>query len=513
MRANARMPWANLRLAKKERDHLSQVLQILTDEDKRLRLRASEVAEIDGGTRVLIDNLIATLTDFRSKAGFGRAIAAPQVGACLRIIALHLGATPFALINPEITWKSSELIDVWDDCLSVPDRLVKVQRHRRISLRYQNEKGQWRTWENLPVDLAELVQHEIDHLDGILMLDRGQGEACIRPMSERATLPTVAAAPQRISLQGILCASQCIDPAFLATPQFVCEPLSAELGCRLLVKVEVLNPIRSFKGRGADYFVQQARAQGDRRKMACASAGNWGQAMAYVCRGRGESVDIFAAETVNPLKAQRMREMGAVLHLAGNDFDAAKATARTYCAEQGLWLVEDGLEVEISEGAGSIAVELLAGGETPDVVLIPLGNGALLNGMARWIKAASPSTRVIGVAARGAPAMAKSWRAREPIAEATVDTIADGVAVRTPVPEAVQDMLPLVDDVLLVDDTSMVHAMRLAHRHMGLVLEPSGALGIAAIAENPAQFQGKLVATVLCGGNLAPVDVRKYLYD
>lgn len=491
---------------------MGNVLPILTEEDPRLRVRAPEVTRIDGATHGLIEDLVATLSDFRRTAGFGRAIAAPQVGASQRIIAVHLGASPFALINPEVTWRSAEMMEVWDDCLSVPNRLVKVDRHKSISLRYLNERGEVRTWDKLPADLAELVQHEIDHLDGILMLDRALGNECVRPMSERATLSPVPAVHQRITLDGILRASKSINPAFTHTPQFVCEPIATELGCELLVKVEVLNPIRSFKGRGAEYFLQRARAQGDRRKMVCASAGNWGQAMAYVCRAKGESIDIFAAETVNPLKAQRMREMGAKLHLAGQDFDAAKMIARDYCRQHNAWLVEDGLEVEISEGAGSIAVELLAQGAMPDVVLIPLGNGALLNGMARWIKAASPSIRVVGVAASGAPAMSNSWRARKPIAEARVDTIADGVAVRNPVPEAVSDMLPLVDDVVLVDDNSMIKAMRLVHQHMGLVLEPSGALGVAAIDANKAAFHGKKVSTVLCGGNLAPDDVRKYLF-
>ena len=140
-------------------------------------------------------------------------------------------------------------------------------------------------------------------------------------------------------------------------------------------------------------------------------------------------------------------------------------------------MVEDGREPEISEGAGSIAVELLARGDAFDAVLVPLGNGALLNGMARWIKASSPATAVVGVCSAGADAMARSWRAGTVVESASADTIADGIAVRVPVPEAVADMHGQVDDVLLVDDEALHQAMDSLERHAGLIAEPAGAAG------------------------------------
>lgn len=488
------------------------VLPILVEGDPRLSSRAPEVQTIDADIRELVSDLVATLVDFRSRAGFGRAIAAPQVGISRRIIAMHLGATPFALINPEIVWRSAEAMEVWDDCLSVPDRLVRVTRHRSISLGYLDEQGRRRTWERLPEDLSELVQHEIDHLDGILMTQRACGQDPVQPLAARESLVRAPTVGRRLSLDAIAQASRSIDPVFLHTPQYVCEPLSEALGCGLVTKIETCNPIRSFKGRGADFFLQRVLARRDvHRPLVCASAGNWGQAMAYVCRNHGQPLTIFASENVNPLKAERMRALGAQLRLAGQDFDAAKEFARDHCAREGAWLVEDGKDAEISEGAGSMAVELLADGRQLDAVLIPLGNGAMVNGMARWIKAASPATQVIGVAAAGAPAMERSWRAAAPICEARVSTIADGVAVRVPVPEAVADMQGLVDDVLLIDDQAIVQAMRLVHAHLGLVLEPSGALGVAAVMCHRGRFADRALATVLCGGNLPVQDVRRLL--
>jgi threonine dehydratase len=199
-----------------------------------------------------------------------------------------------------------------------------------------------------------------------------------------------------------------------------------------------------------------------------------------------------------------MRAMGANVRLVGRDMDAAKAEARAWAEKQGVAFVEDGRETAITEGAGTIGRELLARDEAFDAVLVAVGNGALVNGVGRWIKAASPATEIIGVSAAGAPAMERSWRngPSGPIAETeSVSTIADGVAVRVPVPEAVHDMFGVVDDMVLVDDDSIRTAMELAQDQAGLISEPSGALGVAALLANKARFLGRRVATILCGGN------------
>lgn len=314
----------------------------------------------------------------------------------------------------------------------------------------------------------------------------------------------------RLSLDHIAQAAQSIDPVFLHTPQFVSEPLSDHLGLELVVKVETLNPIRSFKGRGADYFVQQLTQQSQLPPLVCASAGNFGQAMAYACRKHGLPLRIFAAETANPLKVERMRALGATVHLGGHDFDAAKLQAKAWANQNAAWMVEDGQEAAISEGAGSIAVELL---KLPplDSVLIPLGNGALLGGMARWIKAHSPHTQVIAVQAAGAPAMWQSLQQKRLIQSPSIHTIADGIGVRLPIPQALQDLEGLVDGGVLVQEESLLAAMKLGHQHLGLVLEPSGAAGLAALLEHPG-FRGQRVATVLCGGNLSPQQMQDWLY-
>jgi peptide deformylase len=234
---------------------------ILVDGDPRLRTPSSPVVRIDCDE---IARLVGALADARRRLGFGRAIAAPQIGVMKRMIAIDLGAGPFVVVNPEIVWRSDETREVWDDCFSVPDRLARVRRHVSISLRFQDGEMRARSWERLRPDDAELLQHEIDHLDGVLMLDRAEEVVPATPRGRREE--------PRLSLARIREASEHVDPVFLRTPQFVCEPLADALGCRLVLKVETANPIRCFKGRGAEYFVGKRGAEAP---FVCASAGNF----------------------------------------------------------------------------------------------------------------------------------------------------------------------------------------------------------------------------------------------
>jgi threonine dehydratase len=315
--------------------------------------------------------------------------------------------------------------------------------------------------------------------------------------------------PHRLSLANIERAATLIDPVFRDSPQFECEPLSQALGASLTLKVETMNPLRSFKGRGADFFMHENAARLVGRTLVCATAGNWGQAMAYVCRARGWPLVVYSATTANPLKLERMRSMGAELRLHSDDFDAAKDEARRFCADSGAVFVEDGREASIAEGAGTIALELLRR-RSFDTVLLPLGNGALLTGAGRWIKAHAPGVRVIGVCAEGADAMAVSWREGRVVDRDAVRTIADGIAVRRPVPEALADMHGTVDDVLLVGEEAIERAMRLVFACAGLVVEPAGAVGVAAVLEHPS-LRSQRLATVLCGGNLTGEQVGRWL--
>lgn len=319
-----------------------------------------------------------------------------------------------------------------------------------------------------------------------------------------AALPLVPV--PRLSVARIAAARAVIDPRFLHSPQAACAATSAWLGCDVVLKDDSANPLGSFKGRGAHAFLA---TRGERTPVVCASAGNFGMALAHAGRRQRVAVTVFVSRHANAAKVDGIRRYGAQVRVAGDDFDAAKVAAREYAAANGLHFVEDGREVAISEGAGTIGIELLESDAKPDAVVLPLGNGALLAGVGTWVKAHAPRVRVMGVVARGAPVMRDAWAMAKSggiavggSAPRGCDTIADGIAVRVPVQEAIDDLLPVVDDVIEVDDDALLRALRELHRRTGRTVEASAVAGLAAIDAHRHHFAGQRVATVLTGRNL-----------
>jgi threonine dehydratase len=300
-----------------------------------------------------------------------------------------------------------------------------------------------------------------------------------------------------------------IDPIFLGSALRTSPDLDRHLGLSLWLKDETENPIRSFKGRGTGVLVN--RELSEATTLVAASAGNFGQGLAHAAVRAGHRVVIFAAQTASPLKIKAMQQLGAEVVLWGRDLDAAKAKAWAFAAEQGVRFVEDGAEPAIAEGAGTIALEIADALPALDAVFIPLGNGALATGMGCWLKHRSPRTRIIAVAAEGAPCMAHSFAAGQPLETQAVDTIADGIAVRVPVPFAVTCMPDTIDDVVLVTDELIFEAMRLVRRHLGRIVEPAGAAGLAGLIRHRQDYSGARVATVLCGANLTPEQIAAWL--
>ena len=312
-----------------------------------------------------------------------------------------------------------------------------------------------------------------------------------------------------LSAGNIAAAMAIIDPVFLHSPLLRDTSANRVVDAELCFKVETLNPIRSFKGRGTEYFVAGLH---DKRPLVCASAGNFGQGLARAAERRGIRVTVFAAERANRLKVAAMRALGADVRLTGADFDAAKRAAREFSVHSGAFYVEDGAVPEIAEGAGTIALELMEADVTPDVMLVPLGNGALATGIGAWMRHAAPLTRMVAVVADGAPAMRLSFDAGLVIATSAAETIADGIAVREPVPYAVACMRDTIDEVLAVEDGAIVRAMRFAHEHLGLVVEPAGAAGLAALLDDSTRWRGATVGIPLCGGNVSIEDAQRWLF-
>ncbi len=308
------------------------------------------------------------------------------------------------------------------------------------------------------------------------------------------------------SVAGIEAAWAMTPRAFRDTPQFRSEALEAALGNRVMVKVESVGPIRSFKARGACWFAAR-RGPGTLAKgghWVTGSAGNFGQGLAFAARRHRVPLTVFSSVAANPRKIAAMRRLGAEVELAGSDLDAAKDAAREFARERGALFVEDGREPEITEGAGGIAAELNRDFHG-DAVLVPVGNGALIGGMGLFLRDRAEGIRVIGVVAAGAPVMRRAFETGDSSpASDPPRTVADGIAVRVPVPEAVSLLRGVVDEVIEVTEEALAEAVELLHDALGLVVEPAGAAGVAALIEHRERFAGGDFATPLCGGNAGP---------
>lgn len=289
-----------------------------------------------------------------------------------------------------------------------------------------------------------------------------------------------ALSPERIRR-----ARERIDPAFLDTPQYLHDGLSARAGIPVIVKVETVNPIRSFKGRGTAVAVQALAEEGRigaTRAVVVASAGNFGQGVAHAARALGIPAVVFASRHANRGKVARMRALGATVIEVGEDFDEARSHAEAHAVEHDAELLVDGDDVRIALGAATLGLEVADAVEAgalpaPVVALVPVGNGSLINATAAGLRAGVPGCRIIGVQAEAAPAMTLSWQAGRPIDTPTATTYADGIASRIAIPAAVALMASRVDDMVLVSEAALRAAQTVLTEELGVTVE--GAAGAA----------------------------------
>lgn len=333
------------------------------------------------------------------------------------------------------------------------------------------------------------------------------------PPNQAAPSTSQRAEPRtRLDLDRIRSAIAKIAPVFRNTPQFACPALGEALDCELIVKLETANPVRSFKARGTETVMARLAESTVAISAVCASAGNLGLAMAYSGQRRGISVTVVAGAGANPVKLNRIRALGATVRIVGGDIEDARHLARQMADIEGAFLVEDSENLDTCEGAGTIGIELVEGAGRLDVVLVALGGGAMATGVGYVFKRLAPEVEIVCVQPRGAPAMALSWRAKSVVETDRIETIADGVAGRRPIPAVLDDLLAVADHVPLVEEQSIIAGMRMLYRHAGLVVEPSAALGVAAILEDRSRYRGKRVVTIICGGNVVPADFERWVF-
>jgi len=314
-----------------------------------------------------------------------------------------------------------------------------------------------------------------------------------------------------VTAELMLSAYSIIPAAFRGMPQFVSEPLSELIGAPVVIKAETANPIGCFKGRGTWLAVAELVRRGEvgeRSGIVVASAGNFGQGVAYACRAFGIPSIVVAATTANPAKIDAMRRLGADVRLVGEDFDVARAVAADLALGTGQQLLVDGQDPWMAIGAGTIAKELTDAVELGDLpslsaVYVPVGNGSLIAGVGTWLRHAAPAVSVIGVQAARAPAMTLSWAAGRAIETERADTVADGIAARVPVAEALELMLGVVDEMLLVEEQEILDATDQLSQALPFSIEPATGAGWAAL-RRAVHHDDLPVALIVTGGNIAP---------
>jgi threonine dehydratase len=277
---------------------------------------------------------------------------------------------------------------------------------------------------------------------------------------------------------------------------------STKYSANVHIKKEFLNPVGSFKLRGALNLVQVLQDSTHKKSIITCSTGNHGSAMAFACRQFNVPIEVGVPKDCDRRKAELIRQFDADLRFVGRDLDETKEILQSELDEDRQIFVEDGSSPDVVAGTATIGLELQEQLPDMEVVVVPVGNGALIGGIGAMIKDRMPAAKVVGVYAEKAPCMALSFDAGKPIDTESCATFAGGVAVRVAIPAAVQLVNEVVDEMLPVSDENMKAAMAEYYRYSGELPEGAGAASLAALARYPAKFSGRTVCLIASGANV-----------
>lgn len=309
--------------------------------------------------------------------------------------------------------------------------------------------------------------------------------------------------PDNLTLAMIQQARERLRGVINATPVDHTSTFSRLTGSALFFKPENLQKTGSFKIRGAYNKIASLNEDARLRGVVAASAGNHAQGVAYAATRAGIKSTVVMPETAPISKIMATQGYGAGVILAGKGYDEAFENARDIQARSGATLIHGFDDPLVAAGQGTIALELLEELPDLDAVLVPVGGGGLISGIAFAVKTMAPRVKVIGVQAAGAPAVFLSLQKKQLQELAAASTIADGIAVRRPGQFNFELISRYVDDVVLVDDESIAQAILMLLERSKLVVEGAGAVGLAALLQRKVSFPaGSRVAVVLSGGNI-----------
>src|SRR5882762_659208 len=273
---------------------------------------------------------------------------------------------------------------------------------------------------------------------------------------------------------------------YFAPTRLMAAPfLSQRTGKNVYLKLETELPTGSFKVRGAVYALAQRMNRGPIEGVVACSTGNHGAAVAYAAKQFGIKAKIFLPTNCNPVKRDRISSLGAVIvESGGGDLASAFTLAAEYAKEPGVHFLNDATDEDLPAGPATIGCEILEQCPAASAILVPMGDTALIRGIAAAAKQLAPQVKIIGVQAGRAPAYFLSWKEGKVVSTETCDTIADGLATRTPEAANVRDVKRLVDDVVLVSEEQMLRAIETLLLEEHILAEPAGAASTAALLQS-----------------------------
>jgi threonine dehydratase len=281
--------------------------------------------------------------------------------------------------------------------------------------------------------------------------------------------------------------------------------------CHVYLKIESIQPIRAFKVRGAlNKLIRLPDAQ-RAAGVITASAGNHGMGVAYAAAVFEVPATVYVPESANPFKVEAIQRLGARVVPAGRNYSGAYAEALSAQRDSGATFVHAYDDPDVVAGQGTIAFELLADLERFDTVLVPIGGGGLIGGIALYLKAKRAGIKVIGVEPTGADSMHRSLQAGSIVTLERVSTIADGLAASAPGHLTFELAQRYVDEVILVEEVEMLRAIRLLFEWEHLLAEPAGAAALAALLYRYRPVPDEKVVVILSGGNVTDEVMLKAL--
>ena len=306
-----------------------------------------------------------------------------------------------------------------------------------------------------------------------------------------------------LDLKSIKKAAERLKDVVHHTP-FSYAPILSEIsGYKVYLKKENLQHTGAFKLRGAFNKIATLIEAGKKGGVVAASAGNHAQGVAFSAHHFGIEATIVMPDSTPMNKIQGVERFGAKVILKGSNYDEAYAYAVEYSKEHSLEFVHPFTDDEVMSGQGTVALEMLEDRDDLDAIVVPVGGGGLIAGMAVCVNALSPKTKVIGVASQGAPAMKQSFDSKNPFCSLSVKTIADGIAVRDASPITLKHILKEVDALELVCEDEIAAAILFILEKQKLLVEGAGAVGVAALMHGKIDLEkGSTVGVVLSGGNI-----------